>query len=157
MSPGSTRPVSFHTTILLSGKTATGVRVPDDVVEALGAGKRPPVRVTIRGYTYRSSIAVMGGVFMLGVSDEVRRNAGVAAGDEVDIDLELDTAPRTVDVPDDLSRALDAEPVARSGFDRLSYSNQLRLVLSVEGAKTDETRQRRIVKAVDESKAAGAA
>jgi hypothetical protein len=139
----------FHTTILQGDKTATGIRVPDEVVEALGAGKRPPVRVTINGYTYRSTVAVMGGTYMVGVSADNRAGAGVAGGDEVDVDLELDTAPREVTVPPDFAAALDAEPAARRTFDGLSYSNRSWHVLSIEGAKSDETRQRRIAKSVD--------
>jgi uncharacterized protein YdeI (YjbR/CyaY-like superfamily) len=91
----------------------------------------------------------MGGVFMIGVSDEVRRNAGVAGGDEVDVDLELDTAPREVVVPPDFAAALDAEPDARRTFDGLSYSNKSWHVLQIDGAKADETRQRRITKSVE--------
>jgi len=139
----------FRTTIEQGGKTATGIRIPDEVVEALGSGKRPPVRVTINGYTYRSTVAVMGGVYMVGVSAENRAGAGVAGGDEVDVDLELDTAPREVVVPPDLAAALDAEPTARRTFDGLSYSNKSWHVLQVDGAKSDETRQRRIAKSVE--------
>jgi hypothetical protein len=139
----------FHTTILQSGKTTTGIQVPDEVVEALGAGRRPAVKVTINGYTYRSTVAVMGGVSMVSVSAEHRAGAGVAGGDEVDVDLELDTAPREVTVPADFAAALDAEPNARRTFDGLSYSNKSWHVLQVEGAKTDETRQRRIARSVD--------
>ncbi len=139
----------FRTTILQSGKTTTGIQVPDEVVEALGSGKRPAVTVTINGYTYRSTVAVMGGVYMVGVSAENRAGAGVAGGDEVDVDMELDTAPREVTVPADLAAALDAEPEARRTFDGLSYSNKSWHVLQVEGAKTDETRQRRIARSVD--------
>lgn len=138
----------FHTTILQGDKTATGIRVPDEVVEALGAGKRPPVAVTINGFTYRSTIAVMGGTFMVGVSAENRAGAHVAGGDEVDVDIQLDTAPRTVDVPDDLAAALDAEPAARATFDAPSNSNRSWHTLQVSGARTDETRQRRIAKSV---------
>ena len=138
----------FRTTILQGDKTATGIRVPDDVVEALGAGKRPKVLVTIRGYTYRNSVAVMGGEYMVGVSAENRAGAGVAGGDEVDVDIELDTAPREVSVPADFAAALDAEPEARRTFDGLSYSNKSWHVLQIEGAKSDETRQRRIAKSV---------
>jgi hypothetical protein len=138
----------FQTTILQSDKTATGIRVPPEVVEALGAGKRPKVRVTIRGYTYRSSVAVMGGDYMIGVSAENRAGAGVAGGDEVDVDIELDTAPRVITEPADFGAALDAEPEARRTFDGLSYSNKSWHVLQVDGAKTDETRQRRIAKSV---------
>ena len=139
----------FRTTILQTGKTAAGIQVPDEVVEALGAGKRPPVRVTINGYTYRNTVAVMGGVFMLSVSSEHRAAAGVVGGETVDVDLELDTEPREVTVPEDFAAALDAEPAARRTFDALSYSNKSWHVLQVAGAKTDETRQRRIAKSVE--------
>jgi hypothetical protein len=139
----------FHTTILQAGGTATGIRIPDEIVEALGAGKRPPVRVTIQGYTYRNTVAVYGGEYLVGVSAEHRAGAGVAGGDEVDVDIELDPAPREVTVPADLAAALDAEPNARRTFDGLSYSNKSWHVLQIEGAKTDETRQRRIARSVD--------
>jgi hypothetical protein len=139
----------FRTTILQSGKTATGIEVPVEVVEALGAGRRPAVTVTINGFTYRSTIAVMGGAYMVGVNAENRAGAGVAGGDEVDVDIELDTAPREVSVPEDLAAALDAEPKARATFDGLSYSNKSWHVLQVTGARTDETRQRRIARSVE--------
>ena len=139
----------FRTTIELGGKTATGFRIPEDVVAELGSGRRPAVRVTIGGHTYRITVAPMGGVFMIPLSAENRAGAGVAAGDEVDVDVELDTEPRVVTVPPDFAEALDRQPDARRAFDALSYSNQRRHVLSIEGAKTDETRQRRIGKAVD--------
>ena len=139
----------FRTTLEQGGKTATGIRVPPEVVEALGAGRRPAVRVTINGHTYRSTVAVMGGAFMVGVSAENRAAARVSGGDEIDVDLELDVAPRVLTVPDDFAVALDAEPAARRFFDGLSYSNRQWHVLSVEGAKTAETRQRRIVKSVE--------
>jgi hypothetical protein len=143
----------FHTTILQSGKTATGIEVPPEVVESLGAGKRPPVRVTLNGYSYRNTIAVMGGVYMVGISAEHRANAGVAGGDELDVDIELDTAPREVTVPSDFAAALDADTDAKAAFEKLSYSNQSRHVLAIEGAKSAETRQRRIAKALSELKA----
>jgi hypothetical protein len=136
--------VSFTGTLLASGKTATGFAVPEDVVDRLGHGKRPPVRVTIGDHSYRSTVAVMGGRFMLGVSAENRQAAGVAAGDEVLVHLELDTAPRAVEVPADLARALDRHPAARRSFDGLPPSRKRWHVLSVEGAKTPATRQRRI-------------
>jgi Bacteriocin-protection, YdeI or OmpD-Associated/Domain of unknown function (DUF1905) len=139
----------FRTTIVQSGKTATGIQVPDEVVSALGSGKRPAVKVTVNGYSYRSTVASMGGVFMVSLSAEHRAGAGVGGGDEVDVDLELDPAPREVAVPPDLAAALDAEPAARATFDGLSYSNQSWHVLQVTGAKSDETRQRRIAKSVD--------
>jgi Bacteriocin-protection, YdeI or OmpD-Associated/Domain of unknown function (DUF1905) len=138
----------FRTTIQQSGKTATGIQVPEDVIQTLAAGKSPAVTVTINGYTYRSTVAVTGGRYMVGVSAEHRAGAGVAGGEEVDVDIELDTAPREVGVPADFAAALDAEPAARRTFDGLSYSNKSWHVLQVEGAKTDETRQRRIAKSV---------
>jgi hypothetical protein len=138
----------FRATIELAGKTATGFQVPDDVVTALGAGRRPPVRVTIGGHTYRSTVASMGGRFMVGVSAQNRTAAAVAAGDEVDVDLELDTEPREVDVPEDLAAALDAEPEARRFFDGLSYSRKQWFVLRIEQAKKAETRRRRLDEAV---------
>jgi uncharacterized protein DUF1905/bacteriocin resistance YdeI/OmpD-like protein len=138
----------FRGTIELGGKTATGIRIPPEVVASLGASKRPPVRVTIKGYTYRSSVAVMGGEFVVGVSAEVRKAAGVAAGDVVEVEMELDTQPREVAMPADFSAALAKDAKARKFFEGLSYSNRLRFVLSIEGAKTAETRERRIAKAV---------
>ena len=139
----------FRTTIELNGKTATGIRVPDEVVEALGAGKRPPVRVTINGYSYRSTVAVMGGAYMVALSSQNRTGAGVASGDEVDIDVELDTAPREVTVPADLEAALNGDAAARKFFDGLSFSNKQRHVLAIEEAKTADTRQRRVAKAIE--------
>ncbi|MEP6491846.1 MAG: YdeI/OmpD-associated family protein [bacterium] len=140
--------MKLRATLLGSGKTATGIHIPDKVVASLGASKRPPVRVTINGHTYRSSIASMGGKFMLGVSAEVREAAGVAAGDVLDIDLELDTEKREVAVPPDLTKALKRDATAKRYFDGLAYSHKLRIVLSIEGAKTAETRERRIAKSV---------
>ena len=139
----------FRTTIEQGGKTATGIQVPEEVVQALGSGRRPAVTVTINGYSYRSTVAVLGGRYMVGVSAEHRAGAGVAGGDEVDVDIELDTAPREVRVPADFAAALDVEPAARRTFDGLSYSNKSWHVLQVEGAKTSETRQRRIARSVD--------
>jgi hypothetical protein len=136
----------FHATLILNGKTATGIKVPDEVVEQLGAGKRPPVRVTIGSYTYRTTVAPMGGQFWIPVSAENRAGAGINAGDELDVDIESDTEPREVTVPEDLAAALEAEPAAKQAFDKLSYSNRRLHVLSVQDAKTPETRQRRVEK-----------
>ena len=143
----------FHTTILQAGKTATGIQVPVEIVEALSAGKRPAVKVTINGYTYRSSVAVLDGRYVVGVNADNRAGAGVAGGDEVDVDIELDTAPREVNVPPDFAAALDVEPAARRTFESLSYSNKSFHTLGIAGAKTDETRQRRIAKAIEALKA----
>ena len=139
----------FRTKILPAGKTAAGIEVPAKVVAALGSSKRPPVRATINGFTYRSTVAVMGGKFMLGVSNEVRQSAGVAAGDTVDIDLELDTEAREVPIPPDFAAALARDAKAKKFFDGLSYSKKLRLVIPIEDAKAAETRQRRIEKTVE--------
>ena len=141
--------MKFRTTILQGGKTATGIEVPESVMEALNAGRKPAVRVTIGSDTYRSSVATVDGKSMVGVSAEHRAGAGVAGGDEVDVDIELDTEPRTVTVPDELAAALDADPEARATFDRLSYSNRSWHVLQVTGAKTEETRQRRIERSIE--------
>jgi hypothetical protein len=140
----------FHATIRLDGKTATGIEVPAEVLAALGPGKRPRVRVTINGYDYPSTVGSMGGRSLIPVSAEVRAKAGVAAGEQVDVDVVADTEPRRVEIPEDLAAALDGEPVARQAFERLSYSYQHRHVLAVTQAKTAETRHRRIGKVVAE-------
>jgi len=140
--------VKFRALIEGAGKSAAGIEVPAEVVAALGQSKRPPVRVTINGHAYRSSVAVLGGRFMLGVSNEVRANAGVAAGDEVEIKMELDTAPREVAVPPELAKELARDAAARRAFDALSYSKQRLLVDPVANAKTAETRDRNIAKAL---------
>ncbi|MBO9599712.1 MAG: DUF1905 domain-containing protein [Cohnella sp.] len=141
--------MKFKATLELSKKTATGIHVPDAIVEAIGAGKRPSVKVTIGSYAYRSTVAAMGGRFMLPVSAEHREGAGLKAGDEFEVEIELDTAPRELIVPDDLAEALDRHREARLFFDGLSYSNKRRFVLNVEGAKSAETRQRRIEKSIE--------
>jgi hypothetical protein len=140
----------FRSIVRLGGKTATGIPVPEKVVESLGRGKRPPVRATINGHTYRSTVTPLSGEFMLPISAENRERAGVAAGDEVDVDIELDTEPREVTVPPDFAEALDRDADARRSFDSLSYSKKQRFVLPIEGAKTGETRRRRIAKALEE-------
>ncbi|MFF3665957.1 YdeI/OmpD-associated family protein [Microtetraspora malaysiensis] len=138
----------FRVTLELAGKTATGFQVPDEVVADLGAGKRPPVRVTINGHTYRSTVASMGGRYMVGISAENRTHAGVSAGDDVVVNLELDTEPREVTVPADLAEALDRDAEAKRFFDTLSYTKKQWFVLSVEGAKKPETRQRRLTETI---------
>ena len=145
---GGTPRVKFRTTIRQTGKTTTGIEVPAELVAQLGPGQRQPVSVTINGYTYRSTVARMGGAFMVSLSAEHRAQSGVAGGDEAAVELELDTAPREVTVPPELAEALDRDPAAKQRFDGLSYSRQRAHVLSVEGAKTAETRARRIAKAI---------
>ena len=122
--------------------------MPDEVVAALGSGRRPPVRVTLGDHTYRTTVASMGGRFLIPVAAAVREAAGVAAGDELDVRIELDTEPREVAVPDDLAAALDARPGARERFDRLAYSHRKEHVRAIEEAKAPATRERRIAKAV---------
>jgi hypothetical protein len=140
----------FRAVILRNNKTATGLPVPPDVLESLGAGKRPAVRVTLGGHTYRTSVGTVDGQPMLPVSAEARQSAGVAGGDEVDVEIELDTAPREVTVPPDFAAALDQDPEARRFFDGLSYSNKRRFTEPIADAKTAETRERRIAKAISQ-------
>lgn len=141
--------MQFTTTVLQARKTATGLPVPPEVVAALGAGGRPAVVVTIDGgYTYRSTIGVMGGQSLIPLSAEHRTAAGVAAGDSVEVTLEVDTLPRSVEVPDDLASAFE-EAGVRAAFETLSNSRQRALVDPVVQAKAPETRQRRIDKAVE--------
>jgi hypothetical protein len=145
--------VRFRSKVLLAGKTATGVEVPAKVVDGLGSTKRPLVRVTINGYTYRSAIAPMGGTFMLGISEEVRNNAHVKAGDTIDVDVELDTKPRDVEVPPELAKALAKDAKAKKYFEGLSYSGKHRLVAPIANGKSPETRERNLAKAMTELKA----
>ena len=140
----------FRAVLKLEGKTATGIQVPADIVAALGTTKKPPVRVTIGGHTYRTTVAAYGDVFMIPVAAEHRISAGVSAGQEVDVTIALDTEPRTVSVPPDFAQALAQDAAAGSFFEGLSYSNKRRIVLNIEGAKTDETRQRRIGKSIED-------
>jgi hypothetical protein len=146
--------IKFRTTILQAGKTATGIQIPDDVIAKLGTGKKPAVCVTINGYTYRSTVAVMGGKFMVGVNAENREKAKVAGGDKVDVEIALDTEPRQVTVPADFATMLSRNAKARQHFDGLSYSKKKTFVDGIEGAKTAETRHRRIEKALADLKEA---
>ncbi len=138
----------FETTVELGGKTATGMEVPVDVIEGLSGGKRPPVTVTVGGHTYRSTIGVMGGRAMIPLSAENRTAAGVAAGDTVEVEIELDTAERVLEVPDDLASAIASDADAQTFWDSISYSRRRRIVLAVDGAKAAETRTCRIDKSV---------
>src|SRR5438270_13700038 len=139
----------LRASVLLAGKTATGVEVPEKVVLGLGSTKRPLVRVTINGYTYRSAIAPMGGTFMLGISEEVRNNAHVKAGDTVDVEVELDTQPREVEVPPELAKALAKDARAKRYFESLSYSGKTRLTAPIANGKTPETREKNVAKAME--------
>jgi hypothetical protein len=142
--------MKFHSTLLITGKTSTGVEVPEEIVLGLGGGKKPLITVTINGYTYRAAIASRGDSYLFGVSAEVREAAGLTGGDEVDVEIELDTKPRVVDIPPELAKALAAEPKAKAAFEALSNSKKQRLTLPVEQAKTDETRERNVQKALSE-------
>ncbi len=149
MSEDHARPVRFRATVELNGTTATGVEVPPDAIARLGAGKRPAVQVTVGGHTYASTVGVMGGRSMLPLSAQNRAAAGLEAGDEVEVELTLDNAPRVVEVPDDLAGALAATPAARAGFDSLAPSHRKEWVRWVTEAKRPETRAGRVRKAVE--------
>lgn len=139
----------FHTILhQAEGMNATGVIVPDEILARLGKGKRPPVRISIIGYEYRSTVGIMGGKAMVGVSAAIRKETGLAGGDEIDVEISLDETPRQVDLPDDFRAALDAHPGTRTFFDNLSNSLQRYHNDTINAAKTDETRQRRIDKAI---------
>lgn len=139
----------FSTTIELGGKTATGMAVPEEVVDALGGGRRPAVTVAVGGHVYRSTIAVMGGRFMLPLAAEHREAAGLAAGDTVNVDVELDTASRLVEPPADLAEAITADETARTTFDALAPSHRKEWVRWVEEAKKPETRALRIARTIE--------
>lgn len=139
---------SFDSTIRAAGKTATGIPVPPEAIEALAAGKKPAVKVTIGSYSYRTTVASRSGTFLIPLSAENRRGAGVEAGEVVKVELELDTAPRVLEIPDDLQAALDADAKAAATFEPLSYSRRQRLVLPVANGKTTATRERNIAKAI---------
>jgi hypothetical protein len=136
--------MDFRATVVLAGRTATGIQVPDEVVTALGSGKRPAVVVRVGDHTYRTTVAPMGGAYWIPLAAEHRQAAGVQAEQEVDVAIELDGAPREVAVPDDLAAAMDDR--ARTHFDGLAFSHRKEWVRWVEEAKKPETRAARIEK-----------
>ena len=140
----------FKAVLQANGKTATGIEVPAEVMAELGGGKRPLIKVAVNGHTYPSAIGIMSGKSLIPVSADNRAKAGIAAGDLLDVTIELDTGKREIAVPDDLRRALATNDVAQRAFEALSNSGKKRHVLSVEAAKTDETRQKRIAKTLEE-------
>jgi bifunctional DNA-binding transcriptional regulator/antitoxin component of YhaV-PrlF toxin-antitoxin module len=141
---------TFRTTLLKDDTLdATGIVVPVEAIAALGGSKRPAVSVTIGDYRYRSTVASMGGQYLIPFAKEHRERTGIGPGDAIEVTLELDTAPRIVEVPADLATALDARPGAREAFDRLSYSIRKEHVRQVETAKAAETRERRIARIVE--------
>jgi hypothetical protein len=125
-----------------------GLEVPPEVVEAIGGGKRPKVVITINGHSWRSAVAIMRGRHLLGLSIANRQAAGVETGEEVEVQLDLDTEPRVVAEPADFTRALNADPAARAAYDRLPGGRRREHVRAIEGAKKAETRERRIEKAI---------
>jgi hypothetical protein len=141
--------MKFRATVALHGKTATGIEVPDELVTALGSGNRPAVTVTVGGHSYRTTASRMGGRFLIPLSAENRAAAGVAAGDEVDVDIEPDTAPREVEVPADLAEALAKDEAAKATFDGLAFTHRKEWVRWVEEAKKPGTRASRLAKTVE--------
>jgi hypothetical protein len=136
----------FESSVELGGKTATGIPVPDEVIAGLGGGNRPAVTITVNGYTYRTTAVRMGGRFLVPLSAEHREAAGVAAGEDISVDIALDTAPREVELPADLEAAMD--DAARTAYDGLSYTHRKEWVRWVEEAKRPETRATRIERTV---------
>lgn len=145
---GSHRSARFRTTVSASGNN-TGIEVPPQVIEQLGAGKRPSVLVSVNGYEYRTTVGVMGGRCLIGISAAVRKVTGLTGGDSVDVKLTVMDSPREVDVPADFGAALAADAKAKAFFSTLSNSLQRYHVDNVNNAKNPATRQRRIEKAVD--------
>jgi len=146
--PSSPASVTFDTTLSAFGKN-TGIVVPPATLATLGDGKRPAVVVDVNGYVFRNTLGVMGGQHLLSVSAAVRAATGLAAGDVVHVTLTVASEPREVVIPADLTRALAANPAARKFFDALSNSLQRYHVDNINAAKTDDTRQRRVDKAIE--------
>ena len=147
MTPEQREGVTFETTLSSSGNN-TGIPVPEHVIEQLGHGKRPPVLVTVNGYEYRSTVAVMGGQYLIGVSAAIRAATGLRGGDTISVTLKVADSPREVQMPPDFAAAMEEAVPARQFFDGLSNSLQRYHVDNINTAKTPETRQRRIEKAV---------
>lgn len=138
--------MKFATTLLRTGNN-TGIEVPPEIIEALGGGKTPAVSLSVNGYAYRSTVGVMGGKAMIPFSSAHRAASGLKGGEAITVEIERDTAPRTVEVPADFAAALDAAGL-RAAFDGLAPSHRKEHVRAIEEAKTPETRARRIDKAV---------
>jgi hypothetical protein len=147
MSEADEQGVTFETTLSASGNN-TGIEVPEEIVEGLGRGKRPPVIVTVNGHEYRSTVAVMGGRYLIGVSAAVRAATGLKGGDPISVNLKVADTPREVEVPSDFAAAMDEQAPAREFFDQLSNSMQRYHVDNLNAAKSPDTRQRRIDKSV---------
>ena len=147
MASSQTPSVTFETTVAARGNN-TGIVVPPELIDQLAAGKRPPVVVDVNGYVYRSTVAVMGGTHMIGISAAIRQATGLKGGDPIRVALTVADTPREVDVPADFGAALAADADAGAFFETLSNSLQRYHVTTVNDAKTADTRQRRIDKAV---------
>ena len=145
---GSQRAAVFDGVLTAHGNN-TGIVVPDEVIERLGAGKRPPVSVDVNGFVFRSTVAVMSGQFLIGVSAAIRKETGLAAGDPIHVQLTVADTPREVEVPADLAAALAETPAAATFFEGLSNSLQRYHVDQINAAKAADTRARRVAKAVD--------
>lgn len=143
--------MKFTTTILEARPGVTGIEVPPEIIDKLGKGKKPAVSITLNGFTYECTVGSMGGRFMVPLSKERRAEAQVEAGESHEIHISLAAADRTVEVPDDLAKALDKG--AREFFDSLPYSHRKEHVRAINEAKKPETRQRRIEKVVEQMKA----
>jgi hypothetical protein len=139
--------MKYKTTIIQSGNN-TGIEIPESIIVQFNAGKRPPVIVTLNGYSYRSTVAVMGGKFLIPLSKEHREAAGVKGGQEVQVTLEHDTKPRIVDIPADLKHILDSNEKCRVAFEKLPPSGKKEVVRHIESAKTAATRQSRIARVI---------
>ncbi|WP_435353571.1 YdeI/OmpD-associated family protein [Emticicia sp. SJ17W-69] len=140
--------MKYKTKILQFGNN-TGIEVTEEILEQLGGGKKPLVKVTLNGYTYQSAVAKMGDKFLISLSSENRKNANVKGGDELEITIELDTEPRTVALPEDFEKALDKNSSAKAAFEKLAPSKKKAMVISIQDAKTAETKQKRIEKAIE--------
>jgi hypothetical protein len=145
----SIQKLKFSTTLLKSGKTATGIKIPSEIIEKLSGGKKPLVKVTINGFTYRSAVAVMDGAYMVGVNAENREAAKVKGDDKIDVSIELDMEERTIEIPADFQKVLNKNSEDKKKFETLSNSKKKALVLPVANGKTEETRNRNIEKAMN--------
>jgi uncharacterized protein YdeI (YjbR/CyaY-like superfamily) len=139
--------MKFKTKIVQIGNN-TGISVPEKIIESFGVGKKPPVVITLNKYTYRSTVAVMNGQYMVSLSAENRKKANVAGGDQLEITIELDTEPRTVELPEDFKKLLTKNKPASTAYDKLAPSKKKAMVLSITDAKTEETRKKRLEKAI---------
>jgi len=141
--------MKFKTKIVQTGNN-TGIEVSEKILDELGAGKKPLVVVTLNGYSYRSAVGKMGDKFMISLSAEHRKNANVNGGETVEVSIDLDTVPRTVEIPAYLQKALDRNKTAKENFEKLAPSKKKAIVLSINDAKTEETKIKRIDKVIEQ-------